>query len=185
MIGLPWEDDSDLEGISRLVGQIQKETRVGKAGPMISVSISNFTPKPHTPFEEQPLLAEEGLRERGRRVAGQLSTIGGIEARLDPPKWTIVQGLLARGGPESWLLVQALMETGGNHGAALKKIGYSPDHPIHGPMPGYKPWRVINSQVGVPYLAIQAEMAKAGNTSPPCPPGGGCGRCRACQEVIA
>lgn len=53
MIGLPTETDDDIRGIAALayrVLDIYREVR-GKRGARVSVSVSSFVPKPHTPFQ--------------------------------------------------------------------------------------------------------------------------------------
>ncbi len=53
MIGLPTEEDSDVEGIA-LTGaralEVARKVR-GKSGPKVTVSVSTHVPKPHTPFQ--------------------------------------------------------------------------------------------------------------------------------------
>ncbi|MDR1677217.1 MAG: radical SAM protein [Deltaproteobacteria bacterium] len=181
MIGLPEENDDDLRDIARLVSMVHQATRIGRKGPKISVSLSNFTPKPQTPFEDWPLLTEEELRNRGQAASSYLAKIDGVEVRLDPPKWTIIQGLLAKGGPEAHLLLKAQMAVAGRPGAALKMIDYSGDHPIHRFQSSYKPWRLVEAQVGQAHLAFEADLARQVKPSPPCPPANGCGRCLACD----
>ncbi|HWQ62228.1 MAG TPA: TIGR03960 family B12-binding radical SAM protein, partial [Negativicutes bacterium] len=53
MIGLPTETDDDVAGIAALarrVLDIYREIK-GKRGAKVSVSVSSFVPKPHTPFQ--------------------------------------------------------------------------------------------------------------------------------------
>ncbi len=53
MIGLPTETDDDIRGIAALarrVLDIYREVN-GKRGARVSVSVSSFVPKPHTPFQ--------------------------------------------------------------------------------------------------------------------------------------
>ncbi|MDT8902251.1 TIGR03960 family B12-binding radical SAM protein [Anaeroselena agilis] len=53
MIGLPTETDDDIRGIAALayrVLDIYREVK-GKRGARVSVSVSSFVPKPHTPFQ--------------------------------------------------------------------------------------------------------------------------------------
>ena len=49
MVGLPWENDSDIEAIAVLTGEIRREFNItdGK----ITVSVNPFIPKPLTPFQ--------------------------------------------------------------------------------------------------------------------------------------
>lgn len=52
MIGLPYETDEDIIGIADIVSKIKKAVNEIKKGAFdISVSVSHFVPKPHTPFQ--------------------------------------------------------------------------------------------------------------------------------------
>jgi radical SAM superfamily enzyme YgiQ (UPF0313 family) len=184
MIGLPEENDDDLRALADLVALVKKETRIAKNGPKISVSVSNFTPKAQTPFEDRPLLTEKAMRERGQKISQYLAKIGEIELRIDSPKGAILQGLLARGGAEAHKLVKAQLDCQGQTGAALKAIGYGPDHPIHRPFGPQRPWRLISPNVGYDHLAEQALLAQNQEPSGPCPPSLACGRCLACQGAL-
>jgi len=50
MIGLPTETEADLEGVVSLVRRLQRVRSPGKRGGNITVSVSTFIPKAHTPF---------------------------------------------------------------------------------------------------------------------------------------
>ncbi|MEO0205617.1 MAG: TIGR03960 family B12-binding radical SAM protein, partial [candidate division WOR-3 bacterium] len=60
MVGLPFEQEKDIQEIKRLVSEILK--LYPKGG--IKLSISAFIPKPHTPFESVPFLPIEELKSR-------------------------------------------------------------------------------------------------------------------------
>lgn len=70
MIGLPTEQDEDLEGIvdlAKKVVQKFKETVEEKkrAGRLkITVSTSTFVPKPHTPFQWEPQISTEEVKRK-------------------------------------------------------------------------------------------------------------------------
>lgn len=80
MIGLPGETDADVVGIAETVRWLQQECRARGRKPLnFNLTISNFTPKPHTPFQwhsvstsefvrKQALLKEEFRRLRGLKV---------------------------------------------------------------------------------------------------------------------
>ena len=52
MIGLPGETYQDILGIVKTVQWLQQECRKKKGKPLsFTITISNFTPKPHTPFQ--------------------------------------------------------------------------------------------------------------------------------------
>ncbi|MDR0355155.1 MAG: radical SAM protein [Deltaproteobacteria bacterium] len=185
MIGLPGETLDDLAAMAALTEKIQKAVRGAGRGPVVAVSVANFTPKPHTAFESAPLATMEEMRKKGQLVAGLLSKIGGLEVRLDPPRWTLIQGLLARGGPESANLVRALNESGGRAGEALKIFRYAPTHHLHEPQVGVKPWRVVAPPVGFECLEEEEARSRSARITPACPTEGHCGRCRACQAALS
>lgn len=60
MIGLPGERDEDLEGIINLLRKVRSLMRRGGKKRKVNVSVSNFVPKSHTPFQWEPQI---GLRE--------------------------------------------------------------------------------------------------------------------------
>lgn len=80
MIGLPGETDVDVLGIAETVRWLQQECRLKGRKPLsVNITISNFTPKPHTPFQwhsvsttefehKQELLRQEFRRMRGVKV---------------------------------------------------------------------------------------------------------------------
>ena len=80
MIGLPGETDTDVLGIAETVSWLQRECRAeGRRRLNFNLTISNFTPKPHTPFQwhsvstaeferKQALLRREFRRFKGVKV---------------------------------------------------------------------------------------------------------------------
>lgn len=80
MIGLPGETDVDVLGIAETVAWLQRECRAKGRRPLaFNLTISNFTPKPHTPFQwhsvstsefarKQELLRQEFRRMKGVKV---------------------------------------------------------------------------------------------------------------------
>ncbi|MBC5797175.1 TIGR03960 family B12-binding radical SAM protein [Sphaerospermopsis sp. LEGE 00249] len=80
MIGLPGETDADVLGIVETVRWLQRECRgQGRRPISFNLTISNFTPKPHTPFQwhsvstaefarKQDLLRQEFRRIRNVKV---------------------------------------------------------------------------------------------------------------------
>ena len=184
MIGLPNETDDDLAELAELCAKIREATRLAKTWPELQVSLANFTPKPHTPFEDAPIETEAGFKRKGKYVAQQLKGIPRLSVNLDSPLWAIVQGLLARGGAESYQLVMALLNNQGRLKPALAEIGYGPSHSIHSPWPKDKPkpWRVVVPAAGFDCLASEVLRAGQALITTACPPAGNCGRCRACLK---
>jgi len=65
MIGLPGETDVDVLGIAETVRWLQQECRSQGRRPMgFNLTISNFTPKPHTPFQWHSVSTAEFERKQ-------------------------------------------------------------------------------------------------------------------------
>lgn len=185
MVGLPGETDEDLKELVELTRGIRAVARRGSALPELLLSLANFTPKPHTPFEGAAMATSAEFKRKGRLVSRALADLPRLSVNLDPPLWSIAQGLLARGGPESPRLVRALANHEGRLKPSLAEIGYSPDHPIHQPWPDDrpKPWRVIEPAAGFQCLDNEADRSRRGLVTPACPTLGHCGRCAACGDL--
>ncbi len=64
MMGLPTEKEEDLRGIFELTKQIASLGERQKIYPNISVSVSTFVPKPHTPFQWESQIPLEEIKEK-------------------------------------------------------------------------------------------------------------------------
>jgi len=65
MIGLPGETDADVLGIAETVEWLQRECRASRRKPLsFNLTISNFTPKPHTPFQWHSVSTAEFERKQ-------------------------------------------------------------------------------------------------------------------------
>ena len=62
MIGFPWEAEEDLLAVRDLIRPFVK------CGMEVNLSVSPFTPKPHTPFQWLTMETEEALREKAQIV---------------------------------------------------------------------------------------------------------------------
>jgi len=99
MIGLPTETDDDVDAIADLANEAVKIGRKTHKYPNITVNISTFIPKSHTPFQwEEQLSLEETRRRQGRlrdRVRGP-----GLKLKFHDAKMSLLEGIFARGGRE-------------------------------------------------------------------------------------
>ncbi|PSN16923.1 TIGR03960 family radical SAM protein [filamentous cyanobacterium CCT1] len=65
MIGLPGETDVDVLGIAETVRWLRQACNLQGRRPLsFNITISNFTPKPHTPFQWHSVSTEEFLRKQ-------------------------------------------------------------------------------------------------------------------------
>ena len=183
MLGLPGETQADLAALVELAREIR---RAAGARPGLTLSLANFTPKPHTPLEGAAMNTVGDLKRKGAWVTRALKALPGLRVNLDPPLWSIAQGLLARGGPDSGRLVAALVRHQGRLKPSLAEFGYSSDHPLHRPWPADepRPWRLVRTAAGLKHLDEEMVQAGRGLLTAPCPRENNCGRCAACAGMI-
>ncbi len=89
MVGLPTEDDTDVEATAELLLALKKAT----PGLRLSLGVSTFVPKAHTPFQWQGVRpeAEKRLKLLAKRLKPK-----GIELRPESYGWSLIQALLSR-----------------------------------------------------------------------------------------
>jgi radical SAM superfamily enzyme YgiQ (UPF0313 family) len=89
MVGLPSEEEADVEATAALLLALKKAT----PGLRLSLGVSTFVPKAHTPFQWQGVRpeAEKRLKLLAKRLKPK-----GIELRPESYGWSVIQALLSR-----------------------------------------------------------------------------------------
>jgi len=93
MIGLPTEEDRDLEDMIQLAGKVARASN--KRG-KVHMSVAAFVPKSHTPFMWLPQIS---LDESGRRIQFIQKSIKDprIRVKWNQPEMSWLEGVFARG----------------------------------------------------------------------------------------
>jgi radical SAM superfamily enzyme YgiQ (UPF0313 family) len=94
MIGLPTEDENDIRQIVELLRAVRK-----RYNRQITVNITPFVPKAHTPFQREAMVPRKVLEDRLDFLRSDLRSLN-VETSADSPRWAGVQGVLARGDRE-------------------------------------------------------------------------------------
>lgn len=111
MCGLPYETDEDIEGIALLVRKIREATRGGGRHFDISVSVSNFVPKPHTPFERFGQNQREELF-RKHNLLRDLLRKDKVKLRFHDTATSGMEAAICRGGVELAEILEKAVEEG-------------------------------------------------------------------------
>jgi len=90
MVGLPSEEEDDVEATADLLLALKRAT----PGLRLTLGVSTFVPKAHTPFQWEGLRPE--AEKRLQRLARRLKPKG-IELRPESFGWSVIQTLLSRG----------------------------------------------------------------------------------------
>jgi len=103
MIGLPGEVYEDLDGIAELAEKVMKHAkgffaeRDERYRFNLSVSVSNFVPKPGTPFERERGNNEEELIEKVRYLKDAVRRVKGVSFKYHDTRMSRIEMLLSKG----------------------------------------------------------------------------------------
>jgi radical SAM family uncharacterized protein len=101
MIGFPGETQDDLDGIVRLARNIMRGARgmqeKGRRDFSLTVSVSNFVPKPHTPLQWAQGNTEAQLLEKVFYLKDAFKPLKGINFRFHDTRVSTIEMLLAKG----------------------------------------------------------------------------------------
>ncbi|MDH5675743.1 MAG: TIGR03960 family B12-binding radical SAM protein [Myxococcales bacterium] len=181
MIGLPTEEDEDVLAIIQTGARAQAiGKRIAGRSARVTVSVSTFVPKPHTPFQ---WCAMDSYAEVTRKQAllQEAARKAGITLRLHDASGSWIEGVLARGDArvadaielayrrgarfDSWqerldveLWNQAFADAGIETERALGTI----------PVSAALPWQHLDVGLAEGFLAKEYRKALRDRLSPPC-----------------
>ncbi|AFY43291.1 TIGR03960 family B12-binding radical SAM protein [Nostoc sp. PCC 7107] len=96
MIGLPGETDADVVGIAETVRWLQRECRGQGRRPLnFNLTISNFTPKPHTPFQWHSVSTAEFKRKQSL-LRQEFRPIRGIKVNFTDVRISAMEDFVGR-----------------------------------------------------------------------------------------
>lgn len=111
MIGLPGETDEDVMGIYETIKWLQQECRQGRWHLAVNVTISNFSPKPHTPFQWHSVSTEEFKRKQKMlRIA--FKNLHQVKANFTPVRISAMEDFISRGDRRIGAVIRRAWELG-------------------------------------------------------------------------
>lgn len=97
MIGLPGETDADVIGIAETVRWLRRECRhLSKKRLNFNLTISNFTPKPHTPFQWHSVSTTEFERKQ-ELLRQEFYGLRGVKVNYTDVRISAIEDLVGRG----------------------------------------------------------------------------------------
>lgn len=97
MIGLPFEEDPDLEAIvafSNSVSQLRK--KIDKSPAQVNISINTLIPKPHTPFQWRGMADLESIRHKQDYLRSKAKS-SKLKLTFHNRYMSMLEGVLSRG----------------------------------------------------------------------------------------
>lgn len=111
MIGLPGETDDDVMGIYETIKWLQQECRSGKWHLAVNVTISNFSPKPHTPFQWHSVSTSEFLRKQ-TMLRTAFKSLHQVKANFTPVRISAMEDFISRGDRRISAVIKRAWELG-------------------------------------------------------------------------
>ncbi len=190
MCGLPTETEEDVRAIGELATRVGATRKKRGGPPPVTVSLANFVPKPHTPFQWEAMASRRALSEKHRIVSDALDrrrvTLNTHDIRV-----SLLEGALSRGDRRLGRVIETAYRAGARLDAwaehfrfdlwesafreagldldALASAERDPDAAL--------PWSHIDTGLGEAFLREERARSRNGIRTPPCAPGqcAGCG----------
>ena len=110
MIGLPGETDADVLGIADTCQALQQQcSDLGRLE--LNLTISNFTPKPHTPFQWHSVSTDE-FRRRQELLRRALRQLRGLKTNFSDVRLSAVEDFVGRGDRRLSAVIEAAWRAG-------------------------------------------------------------------------
>ena len=192
MMGLPTEKEEDLRGIFDLTRKIASIGERQKVHPNISVSVSTFVPKPHTPFQWESQIPLEEIKEKLRLMKDGVKR-NHLRLKWQDPHLSFLEGILSTGDRSlSRVLVKAFQLGCRFDGwtdqfrfpewkEAFETTGLKMDlHSQRKKFEQIPPWSFIDTGISAQFLWEEYQRGLQEKISPPCVKEN-CHRCGVCN----
>jgi radical SAM family uncharacterized protein len=124
MMGLPTETDEDVEAIAELCEQVSNCRREVAKGPgNVTASIALFVPKPHTPFQWEPMADPEVLQHR-RRIITERKRRRSIRYNFHDVETSLLEAAICRGDRRVGRVIRRVYEAGGQFDAWTEHFSF-------------------------------------------------------------
>jgi radical SAM family uncharacterized protein/radical SAM-linked protein len=192
MIGLPGETTADLEGITEMA---HKVLRAGRNRNQVTISLSTFVPKPHTPLQWSRQITMEETREK-QDYFRQTIRNRNVSIKWHDHRMSFLEGILSRGDTLTGMVIEEAFRRGARfdgwsdlfrfdcweEALEARQIDVTATLSEKNPAASL-PWDRIDTGLTHDFLIREAEKAKTGELTPDCRHGS-CYNCGVCDHKI-
>jgi radical SAM superfamily enzyme YgiQ (UPF0313 family) len=166
MLGFPWEEEEDIKETGRIVSSFRK------AGIDLSLSVSTFVPKPHTPLQWLRMEEKDRFLEK---LALLKECTRGSKIKSAPFEKALIECIIGRGDERVGRVLELVCEKGGRLEAwreffdpnryfcAFEELGLDPKTYTGGlPLEAALPWDFVDTGLDKEFLRREFEKAERG-----------------------
>ena len=166
MCGLPGEQTADLDGIIDMAEEISRlGKRVAGRHATVIANVSNFVPKPHTPYQWCGMQTRQYFEEAHRQL-WRSRRLRSVQLKCHDVETSLLEGVLSRGDRRMGAVIELAWRRGARFDAwndqfqpelwwqALAETGVDVETLVHSPYPADArlPWDHIGTHRGREYL---------------------------------
>lgn len=149
MIGLPGETDLDVLGIAETITWLKQECQVpGKRKVNFNLTISNFTPKPHTPFQWHSVSTAEFQRKQAL-LKQAFKPIRGVKINYTDVRISAMEDFVGRGDRRLAPVIRRAWELGAGMDAWWENLDQA-----------YKAWSEAIAEADLTWKYRQVEQGE-------------------------
>ena len=152
MIGLPSETDEDVTGIADTCQMLREQCRdLGQLN--LNITISNFTPKPHTPFQWHSVSTQE-LQRRQHNLRQSFRALRGVKVNFTDVRLSAMEDFVGRGDRRLAPVIEAAWRAGAGMDAWFEHLERT-----------YQAWTEAIAASGLKGRYRELELGSWGSTS--------------------
>ena len=197
MVGLPGETIDDVRAIGALAKKVAAVAKRSGKRCSVTISVSCFIPKPHTPLQWERQASREEARERIRILRDMLGRERNAELKHNAPEVSELEGVFSRGDERLSAAILSAYRNGARFDAwteelrhdtwarAFEENGINPMEYLRERDPALPlPWDVVDTGITREFLLDEREKTRSGETTPDCRTAG-CFSCKACPPGVS
>jgi radical SAM-linked protein len=194
MVGLPGETAADVRAIGELARQVAAVARRHGKRNTVTVSVSAFVPKPHTPFQWERQIGREETVERIGLIRSAVGRDRNVDLKYHSPEVSELEGVFSRGDGRLAEAILGAYRLGARFDAwtetfrpdawsrAFADAGIDPREYLAERDPARPlPWDMIDARIARAFLLAERKKSQEGLPTSDCRADrcAGCGVCAA------
>ncbi len=178
MVGLPYEEDSDID---ELINLVKKISDFSKRKLKINITLSPFVPKPFTPFQWEKMFDKDTLLSRIYKIKTSLKRYKTVKIKYHTIETSIIETIIGRGDIDMGELIYRAYRNGAVFDGwkekfdfkywqkAADSLNFDIEHGLENiPLDAKLPWDNIDVGIDKKFLLSELEKAKLQITTADC-----------------